>query len=88
MEIDSNVKQTSPGSSVERDKETSQVSLNHDILRKTENNEFRLRGEKNADRTISLTLRIADANGEYDSGFLKILLCAKCFINLCFCRWS
>jgi len=88
MEIDSNVKQTSPASSVERDKETSQVSSNHDILRKTENNEFRLKGEKNADRTISLTLRIADANGEYDSGFFKILLCAKFFINLCFCRWS
>lgn len=62
MEIDSNVKHTSPSSSVEN-KETSQVSSNHDILRKTENNEFRLRGEKNADRTISLTLRIADANG-------------------------
>ncbi|TKY47938.1 serine/threonine-protein kinase WNK4 [Spatholobus suberectus] len=29
----------------------------------TENNKFRLRGEKNAESTISLTLRIADACG-------------------------
>ncbi|CAL5203478.1 unnamed protein product [Lathyrus oleraceus] len=64
MEIDSNLGHTSPGSSVERIKETSQVSI-LDLLRKTENNEFRLRGEKekNADLTISLTLRIADSHG-------------------------
>lgn len=74
MEIDSNSRHTSPGSSVERVKETSQVSI-LDLLRKTENNEFRLRGEKNAESTISLTLRIADAHGEYDSVFfLKITL--------------
>ncbi|GAU44587.1 hypothetical protein TSUD_136340 [Trifolium subterraneum] len=62
MEIDSNLRHTLPGSSVERIKETSQVSI-LDLMRKTENNEFRLRGEKNAERTISLTLRIADAHG-------------------------
>ncbi|KAK2388485.1 no lysine (K) kinase [Trifolium repens] len=62
MEIDSNLRHTSTGSSVERIKESSQVSI-LDLTRKTENNEFRLRGEKNAERTISLTLRIADAHG-------------------------
>ncbi|CAJ2668488.1 unnamed protein product [Trifolium pratense] len=49
MEIDSNLRHTSHGSSVERIKETSQVSI-LDLMRKTENNEFRLRGEKNAER--------------------------------------
>jgi WNK lysine deficient protein kinase len=75
MEIDSNLRHTSTGSSVERIKESSQVSI-LDLMRKTENNEFRLRGEKNAERTISLTLRIADAHGEYDSCFfLNFTLC-------------
>nr|KYP69320.1 Serine/threonine-protein kinase WNK8 [Cajanus cajan] len=62
MEIDSNSRRTSPGSSVERIEEASQVSI-FDLVRMTENNEFRLRGEKNAESTISLTLRIADARG-------------------------
>lgn len=77
MEIDLNLRHTSPGSSVTRIIETSQVS-SFDLLRKTENNEFRLRGEKNAESTISLTLRIADAHGKCDSDFSFILLCAKC----------
>ena len=63
MEIDSNSRRSSPGSSVGRTDETSQVST-FDLVRMTENNEFRLRGEKNAESTISLTLRIADARGE------------------------
>ncbi|KAL9319524.1 hypothetical protein ACSQ67_011363 [Phaseolus vulgaris] len=62
MEIDSNSRRSSPGSSVGRTDETSQVST-FDLVRMTENNEFRLRGEKNAESTISLTLRIADARG-------------------------
>ncbi|XP_061352192.1 serine/threonine-protein kinase WNK8-like isoform X2 [Gastrolobium bilobum] len=62
MEIDSNFRHTSPGSSVRRIEETSHVSV-FDLLRVTENNEFRLRGERNSDSTISLTLRIADAHG-------------------------
>ncbi|XP_057429305.1 serine/threonine-protein kinase WNK8-like isoform X2 [Lotus japonicus] len=62
MEIDSNLKHTSPGSSAPKVEETFQVSI-FDLLRKTENNEFRLRGEKNAENTISLTLRIADTHG-------------------------
>lgn len=66
MEIDSNSRHTSAGSSVERIKETSQVSI-FDLARKTENNEFRLRGEKSAESTISLTLRIADVHGERNS---------------------
>ncbi|KAK7306853.1 hypothetical protein VNO77_44813 [Canavalia gladiata] len=62
MEIDSNSRHTSPGSSVRRIEETSHVS-SFDLVRMTENNKFRLRGEKNAESTISLTLRIADAHG-------------------------
>lgn len=62
MEIDSNSRHTSAGSSMERIKETSQVSI-FDLVRKTENNEFRLTGEKSAESTISLTLRIADVHG-------------------------
>ncbi|CAJ1965282.1 unnamed protein product [Sphenostylis stenocarpa] len=62
MEIDSNSRRTSPGSSVGRIEETSLVTT-FDLVRMTENNEFRLRGEKNAESTISLTLRIADARG-------------------------
>lgn len=62
MEIDSNSRRISPGSSVERIEETSQVSC-FDLVRMTENNEFRLRGEKDPESTIKLTLRIADARG-------------------------
>lgn len=62
MEIDSSFGHTSPGSSVKRIEETSSFSI-LDFLKVTENNEFMLRGEKNADSTISLTLRIADAHG-------------------------
>ncbi|KAK7393838.1 hypothetical protein VNO78_22402 [Psophocarpus tetragonolobus] len=62
MEIDSNSRKTSPGSSVGRIEQTSQV-ITFDLVRMTENNEFRLRGEKNAESTVSLTLRIADASG-------------------------
>lgn len=78
MEIDSNSRHTSPGFSVERIKETSQVSI-FDLLRKTQHNEFRLRGEKDAASSISLTLRIADAHGECISDFCffkqKITVC-------------
>lgn len=86
MEIDSNLGHTSPGSSVEGIKETSQVSI-LDLQRKTENNEFRLRGEKNADRTISLTLRIADSDGEYVIFLLKTYSMLNVLL-LCLCRWS
>ncbi|KHN42232.1 probable serine/threonine-protein kinase WNK10 [Glycine soja] len=62
MEIDSKSRRTSPGSSMGRIEETSQVSF-FDLVRMTENNKFMLRGEKNAESTISLTLRIANACG-------------------------
>ncbi|RDX60536.1 Serine/threonine-protein kinase WNK8, partial [Mucuna pruriens] len=62
MEIDSNSRRTSPRSSVGRIEETSLVSI-FDLVRMTENNEFRLSGEKKAESTISLTLRMADARG-------------------------
>ncbi|CAN1299700.1 Serine/threonine-protein kinase WNK8 [Linum perenne] len=55
MEIDTNSKKSSKTSCVE--------SLNEEVERCTENNGFRLRGEKNADNTISMTLRIADLCG-------------------------
>lgn len=64
MDIDLNFKDVLPGSCVEVIEETSQVST-FEFLRMTENNEFRLRGEKSpADSTALLTLRIAGVNGE------------------------
>lgn len=36
-----------------------------EFQRKNKNNEFRLRGKKNDDSSVSLTLRIADSSGEY-----------------------
>ncbi|MED6173368.1 hypothetical protein PIB30_058647 [Stylosanthes scabra] len=62
MEIDSSSRHTSHGSSVKRMEETSLVSV-FDLLQETEKNEFRLRGDKTAGGTFSLTLRIADAHG-------------------------
>ncbi|KAE9586514.1 putative protein kinase WNK-NRBP family [Lupinus albus] len=62
MEIDSNFRHTSSSSSVRRTEEASQVST-FDLVRMTENNEFRLRGDKDGESTISLMLRIADTHG-------------------------
>ncbi|KHN23258.1 Serine/threonine-protein kinase WNK8 isoform A [Glycine soja] len=62
MEIDSYSRRTSPGSSMGRIEETSQVSF-FDLVRMTDNNKLMLRREKNAESTISLTLRIPDACG-------------------------
>ncbi|KAL1358122.1 hypothetical protein AAHE18_04G011300 [Arachis hypogaea] len=62
METDSSSRHTSHGSSVSSIEETSLVSV-FDLLQVTQKNEFRLRGEKTATSTISLTLRIADACG-------------------------
>ncbi|KAF1883758.1 hypothetical protein Lal_00012675 [Lupinus albus] len=45
MEIDSNVRHTSTGSAVRTIEEASQVAI-FDLIRMTDNNEFRLRGEK------------------------------------------
>ncbi|KAJ7952196.1 putative Kinase [Quillaja saponaria] len=61
MDIDANYNWISVGSSMKSIEETSQFS-GLDLQRVTKNNEFRLRGEKSYDNTISLTLRIADAH--------------------------
>ncbi|XP_019458238.1 PREDICTED: serine/threonine-protein kinase WNK8-like [Lupinus angustifolius] len=60
MEIDSNLRHTSSGSSVRRVEDTSST---FDLVRMTENNEFRLRGDKDGESAISLMLRIADTDG-------------------------
>ncbi|KAE8055076.1 hypothetical protein FH972_011941 [Carpinus fangiana] len=62
MDIDSNCKKLS-GSSIKSINGTSNSST-LEFQRFTENNEFRLRGEKNDDNTISLTLRIANPCGQ------------------------
>ncbi|KAE9599481.1 hypothetical protein Lal_00039453 [Lupinus albus] len=60
MEIDSNLRHTSSGSSVRR---VEDASSTFDLVRMTENNEFRLRGDKDGESAISLMLRIADTDG-------------------------
>ncbi|PPS12071.1 hypothetical protein GOBAR_AA08540 [Gossypium barbadense] len=59
MEIDLNCKMLMVKPSTESIKETPRFSA-LELQSFTQNNEFRLKGEKNDDNTISLTLRIAD----------------------------
>ncbi|XP_062168994.1 serine/threonine-protein kinase WNK8-like isoform X2 [Alnus glutinosa] len=63
MDIDSNCKMLSAGSSTKTINGTSNSST-LEFQRFTANNEFRLKGEKIDDNTISLTLRIADLCGQ------------------------
>ncbi|EOY23931.1 hypothetical protein QUC31_008506 [Theobroma cacao] len=62
MDIDPNSKKLQVNSSTKSIKETSRIST-LELQCFTENNEFMLKGEKNDDNTISLTLRIADQCG-------------------------
>ncbi|GAV68706.1 Pkinase domain-containing protein [Cephalotus follicularis] len=62
MEIDSHYKKLSVGSSAKSINESPGVKT-LEFQRFTENNEFRLKGEKNDANTVSLTLRIADRCG-------------------------
>ncbi|XVE58132.1 hypothetical protein DITRI_Ditri04bG0145700 [Diplodiscus trichospermus] len=62
MDIDPNCKKLPINSSTPNIKETPRLST-LELQCLTENNEFRLKGEKNDDNTISLTLRIADLCG-------------------------
>ncbi|GMN31363.1 hypothetical protein TIFTF001_003231 [Ficus carica] len=62
MDIDSNSKNLSVDSCAKLSDETSSVS-SLELWRYTENNEFRLNGEKDNNNTISLTLRIRDSCG-------------------------
>lgn len=62
MDIDSNSKNLSVDSCAKLADETSSVS-SLELWRCTENNEFRLNGEKDDNNTISLTLRIRDSCG-------------------------
>lgn len=63
MDIDSNSKKLSVGSCVKHSNGTSSCS-SPELWRYTESNEFRLKGVKDGDSTISLTLRIADPSGK------------------------
>lgn len=63
MDIDTDYKQLSESTYTESNNE----SPNFPVLeyqRAHKNNEFRLRGKKNDDNSVSLTLRIADSFGE------------------------
>lgn len=62
MDIDSNSKKLSVDSCVKHVNETSSTSV-LELWRYTENNEFRLKGGKDDNNTISLTLRIRDPSG-------------------------
>lgn len=72
MDIDSNSKKLSVSSVVKKTSETSSFSSS-ELWKCTQNNEFRLRGEKDGDNTISLTLRIADPCGMF-------ILCFSLFL--------
>ncbi|GMJ06287.1 EMF1-Interacting Protein 1, with no lysine (K) kinase 8 [Hibiscus trionum] len=63
MEIDPNCKTLLVNSSTRNIKEAPRFS-SLELQRFTENNEFRLKGEKNDDSTVSLTLRISDQCGK------------------------
>ena len=83
MDIDSNCKKLSVGSSIKCINGTS----NHSTLefqRFTEKNEFRLRGEKNDDNTISLTLRIADLCGKQTYCRIRFLSFLQVLTIYCF----
>ncbi|XWS48758.1 hypothetical protein CRYUN_Cryun13aG0103500 [Craigia yunnanensis] len=62
MDVDPNCKKLLINSSTKSIKETPRFST-LELQSLTENNEFRLKGEKNDDNKISLTLRIADQCG-------------------------
>lgn len=62
MDIDSDYKQLSISTCTGSNNGIPQVL---EFQRTSKNNEFRLRGTKNDDNSVSLTLRIADACGEY-----------------------
>ncbi|CAN6713311.1 unnamed protein product [Malus baccata var. baccata] len=62
MDIDTNYQKSSVGSCARSTNENSNPSV-LELQSLTENNDFRLRATKNADNTVSLTLRIADTCG-------------------------
>ncbi|XP_031262712.1 serine/threonine-protein kinase WNK8 isoform X2 [Pistacia vera] len=61
MDIDLNYKKLSDSSFAKSNNDTRFLTL--ELQQFTENKEFRLRGEKNDDNTISFTLRIVDRSG-------------------------
>lgn len=63
MDIDFNCRKLSAGSCSKNSNGSSTLS-SLELQKFTKNNEFRLRGQKNGDNTISLTLRIADSVGK------------------------
>lgn len=83
MDIDLNYKKLSESSFTKSSIETRFLTL--ELKQFTENNEFRLRGEKNEDNTISLTLRIVDRNGKLICYGIRDRFCSLCcdLIMLC-----
>ena len=63
MDVDSNSKKLSVGSCGKHTNGSSSCS-SPELWRYTESNEFRLKGVKDDDNTVSLTLRIADPSGK------------------------
>ncbi|KAJ4953264.1 hypothetical protein NE237_030096 [Protea cynaroides] len=63
MDIDSDYKQLSISSCAENSNGTPR-SCTLELQRMNKNNEFRLRGERKDDNSLSLTLRIADTSGQ------------------------
>lgn len=69
MDIDLNHKKVSVDSCAKSNTGTWFLTL--ELQRLTENNEFTLRGEKNDDDTVSLTLRIGDKSGKRICGAIN-----------------
>jgi WNK lysine deficient protein kinase len=84
MDIDSNCKMLSAGSSTKTINGTSNSST-LEFQRFTANNEFRLKGEKIDDNTISLTLRIADLCGKQMYCRIRFLSFLQVLTIYCFC---
>lgn len=64
MDIDNDYKQFSESIHAENNQEVLHYPV-FEVQRTNKNNEFRLKGTKNDDNSVSLTLRIADTCGKY-----------------------
>lgn len=64
MDIDADYKESSMSTGAESNQGTPRFPV-LEVQRTNKNNEFRLKGTKNDDNSISLNLRIADTCGEY-----------------------
>lgn len=85
MEIDTDYKQLSVSTCTESYNGSSLCPV-LEFQRTNKNNEFRLKGRKNDDMSVSLTLRIADSFGEYEIRWIFCHLKQTCkfIIFICF----